>query len=313
MQNINYSDMRKIDLNLVLVFCAIHSERSVSGAAGKLYLTQPAISASLARLRGQLGDALFVREGRKLRPTPFSDRLALTWANGLSEIQTGFLEQERFDPKTSRRVFRLGLLDDLEVGILPPLMSHLRKHAPNIGISVRTSDFRTLTTQIERDEIDLALGVFDDLPKSARRKEVLRTSFRTLFNPKLLQISERFSLKRYLELDHVIISFRGDFHSIFEEKYSKKGVFRNIVMSSPRFSAIPYIVKESPVIASLPEYLAYRFARNFGLATVAAPFIAQSFGIEQVWPNRLDQEAGHVWFRMLVTSLMRMNTLIGQD
>jgi LysR family transcriptional regulator, mexEF-oprN operon transcriptional activator len=313
MQNINYSDMRKIDLNLALAFCAIHSERSVSGAAGKLYLTQPAISAALGRLRAQLGDPLFVREGRKLRPTPFADSLAAKWARGLNELQSGFLEREQFDPKKSSRVFRIGLLDDLEIGILPPLMSHLRKNAPNIRLSVRTADFQTLAGQLDRDELDLALGVFDELPKTVFRKEVLRTSFRTLFNPKFIRLGEKLTMKRYLELEHIIVSFSGDFHALFEEKFSKDGLFRNIVMSTPRFSAMPYILKESPVIATIPEYLAYRFARSFGLATTAAPFVAESFGIEQVWPTRLDQEPGNTWFRKLVASQMRMNTLIGQS
>jgi LysR family transcriptional regulator, mexEF-oprN operon transcriptional activator len=209
-------------------------------------------------------------------------------------------------------VFRLGLLDDLEIGLLPALSRHIRAHAPGIGISVRSADFRTIGRQIDNDEIDVAVGVFDDVPKIARRTKALNTSFRVLYDPRQITIGDCLPLERYITLDHVIVSFSGEFYALFEEKFASQGVRRNIVMSSPRFSAIPYVLRESPVIATIPEYLAYRFARSFGLATVAAPYVASSFDIEMAWPLRLDADPGQQWFRQLLQGFMRMNVLLGE-
>lgn len=311
MQTINVSDLRKIDLNLALVFCVIYEAQSVTGAAQRLYLTQPAVSASLSKLRDLVGDELFVRHGRKLKPTPFADELAARLSGGLAQLQSGFLEHNKFDPKTATRVFRLGLLDDLEIGVLPALAAQLRTKAPGIRLSSRMTDFRSIAAQLEHDAIDVAVGVFDDVPKIAYRKELLSTSYRCLFDPKKLKLGRTLSLERYLELDHILVSFSGDFRGLFEEKFAKKGLKRNIVVNTPRFASVPYVLKQAPIVSTLPDYLAYRFAKAFGLATVAAPYEVKSFPIEMVWPIRFDAEPDHLWFRGLLANLLRMNTLVG--
>jgi LysR family transcriptional regulator, mexEF-oprN operon transcriptional activator len=311
MQNINVADMRRIDLNLALVFVVIYEESSVTKAAERLYLTQPAISASLAKLRELTGNDLFVRQGRRLVPTPQADRLAQALAAGLSSLQAGFLEREGFVPRSASRTFRLGLLDDLEIGLLPGLVSQLRVKAPNVRVSVRTCDFRNAAAQFQEDQIDVAIGVFDALPSSLRRQTLLQTSFRCLYDPTQLKIGRALTMERWLELDHVLVSFSGDFHGLFEEKFARKGLRRKIVVATPRFAAIPYMLKGSPLVCTLPEYLAYRFAKSFGLATAAAPYEAGMFAIELVWPQRLDAEPDQLWFRGLLAKMLRMNILVG--
>jgi LysR family transcriptional regulator, mexEF-oprN operon transcriptional activator len=311
MHNINVADLRRIDLNLALVFFVIHQEGSVTKAAERLYLTQPAISASLAKLRELTGNDLFVRQGRHLVPTPQADRLAQALATGLSGLQSGLLEREGFVPKSATRTFRLGLLDDLEIGVMPGLVSQLRAKAPGVRVSVRTCDFRNAAAQFQEDQIDVAAGVFDTLPTSLKRQTLLQTSFRCLYDPTQLKIGRSLPMQRWLELDHVLVSFSGDFHGLFEEKFARKGLRRNIVVATPRFAAVPYMLKGSQLICTLPEYLAYRFAKSFGLATVAAPYAASTFDVELVWPQRLDAEPDHRWFRDVLSKMLRMNVLVG--
>jgi LysR family transcriptional regulator, mexEF-oprN operon transcriptional activator len=311
MKPINTDDLRKIDLNLALVFHVIYEEASVTSAARRLYLTQPAISASLARLRELCGDALFVRQGRNLRATPFADQLAQTLRPALAQLQAGFTERETFDPRVAQGVFRVGMLDDLEISLLPLLARDLRTRAPGIRLSVRSADFHSLTSQLEREELDVALGVFDHVPKLAVRQEILCTSFRTLYDPRVLKLRHPFTMARFLELEHVLVSFRGDFHGLFEEKFDPKEYKRNIVINTPRFSSIPYLLQGSRMICTMPEYLAYRFARSFGLATIAAPFVAESFSLEMVWPGYLDGEPDQQWLRSRLRKLVRMRDLAG--
>jgi LysR family transcriptional regulator, mexEF-oprN operon transcriptional activator len=311
MKPINTDDLRKIDLNLALVFHVIHDEGSVTAAAQRLYLTQPAISASLARLRELCGDVLFVRQGRHLRATPFADRLAKALKPALAQMQAGFMERGGFDPKTAQGIWRIGMLDDLEIALLPLLARTLRKEAPGVRLSVRSADFHSLSAQLEREELDVVLGVFDDVPKAAHRREILQTSFRTLYDPRILKLRSPLTLQRYLELEHVLVSFRGDFHGLFEEKFDVKEYKRNIVINTPRFSSVPYLLQGSSMVCTMPEYLAYRFARSFGLATIAAPFVAESFSLEMVWPSYLDSEPDQQWLRERLRKLARMKDLAG--
>jgi LysR family transcriptional regulator, mexEF-oprN operon transcriptional activator len=311
MKPINISDIRKIDLNLALVFFVIHQAKSVTGAANQLYLTQPAISASLAKLRELCGDVLFVRYGRSLRATPYADELLSMLKPALEQLQAGFAGRRIFEPKTAKGVFRVGMLDDLEVGLLPLLARDLRAKAPGIQLSVRSTDFRSVSAQLANDEIDVAVGVFDDVPKPCLREELLQSSYRLLYDPRLLKLKSPLSLERYLKLEHVLVSFSGDFHGSFEEKFAKKGLARNIVVNTPRFAAIPYLVRGSTMVSTLPEYLAYRFAKTLGLATMDAPFVARSFPIEMVWPGHLDAEPDHMWLRSRLKRLTRMRDLVG--
>jgi LysR family transcriptional regulator, mexEF-oprN operon transcriptional activator len=311
MKPINFNDLRKIDLNLALVFLVIHSEKSVTGAANRLFLTQPAISASLAKLRDVCGDALFVRQGRSLRATPFADQLAITFKPALTQLQAGFTDRQLFDPKIANTVFRVGLLDDIEIGLLPAVSRDLRHHAPDVKLSIRASDFRSLPGQFEREEVDVAVGVFDELPKGIAREKVLNASFRCLFDPQVMKLGKVLALNRYLELEHILVSFSGDFQGLFEEKFAHTSQRRNIVVTTPRFAALPYLIKGSSMVATVPEYLAYRFAKTFGLATIAAPFVAYSFALEMVWPSFLDSAPDHQWLRSRLKKSLRMKELIG--
>lgn len=311
MRNINVADLRRIDLNLALVFFVIHQERSVTRAAERLYLTQPAISASLAKLRELTGGELFVRQGRNLVPTPQADRLAEALATGLLGLQSGFLEREGFIPRSAVRTFRVGMLDDLEIGVMPRLVSQLRDMAPGVRISVCACDFRNAATQFQDDQIDVAVGVFDTLPTSLNRDVLLQTSYRCLYDPNKLKIGRALKMKRWLELDHLLVSFSGDFHGLFEEKFARKRLRRNIVVATPRFAAVPYMLKGSQLVCTLPEYLAYRFAKAFDLATVALPYDAGTFNVELVWPQRLDAEPDQRWFRDVLSGTLQMNVLVG--
>ena len=313
MKPINVSDMKRIDLNLALVFFVIYEEKSVTGAAARLYLTQPAISASLAKLRELCGDVLFVRQGRNLRPTPYADNLLASLKPALMQMQAGFAGRQVFEPKTAKGVLRIGMLDDLEMGLLPSLARDLRAKAPGIKLSVRSTDFRSVSAQLDSDEIDVAVGVFDDVPKPRHRQELLQASFRLLYDPGVVKIKGPLSLEVYLKLEHVLVSFSGDFYGLFEEKYAKKGLVRNIVVTTPRFSAVPYMLRGSSMVATLPEYLAFRFAKTFGLASIEAPFVARSFPIEMVWPAHLDAEPDHVWLRSRIKRLTRMRDLVGNS
>ena len=128
----NRNDLRRVDLNLLIVFETLMHERSVTRAAEKLFLGQPAISAALSRLRGLFDDPLFVRTGRSMEPSARAVEIFALLSPALDSISTAVSRASEFDPATSTAVFRIGLSDDVEFALLPLLLKRLRAEAPGI-------------------------------------------------------------------------------------------------------------------------------------------------------------------------------------
>jgi LysR family transcriptional regulator, mexEF-oprN operon transcriptional activator len=302
MKPINTIDLRRFDLNLALVFIVIFTERSVTRAGERLFLTQPAISASLARLRAVLNDPLFVSEGRTLRPTPMAETIAPIFQEALEKMRDAFIEREAFTPETSTRIVRLGLLDDLEMGLLRALLARWHVSAPGVKVSVVDTDFRNVAEKLSNDAIDIAVGVFDDAPATLKRKQLVTAGFLGLYDPKQVSLKPNLTLDDFLALRHILVSFSGDFMGLFEASDLGKKAQRNIVASVPRFATIPYLLQEMPAVATLPDYLAIKFAEMFDLAIFELPYAYESYDIEMLWPARLDHDPFHSWARNEVES-----------
>lgn len=137
----NRNDLRRVDLNLLIVFETLMHERSVTRAAEKLFLGQPAISAALSRLRGLFDDPLFVRTGRSMEPSARAVEIFALLSPALDSISTAVSRAAEFDPATSTAVFRIGLSDDVEFALLPQLLKRLRAEAPGIVLVVRRVNY----------------------------------------------------------------------------------------------------------------------------------------------------------------------------
>ena len=177
----NRNDLRRVDLNLLIVFETLMHERSVTRAAEKLFLGQPAISAALARLRSLFDDPLFVRTGRSMEPTARAMEIAALLSPALDSISTAVSRAADFHPATSTAVFRIGLSDDVEFGLLPPLIKRLRAEAPGVVLVIRRTNYLLMPALLASGEISVGVAYTEELPANAKRK-VLRRS-----KPKLLR------------------------------------------------------------------------------------------------------------------------------
>lgn len=177
----NRNDLRRVDLNLLIVFETLMHERSVTRAAEKLFLGQPAISAALSRLRTLFDDPLFVRTGRSMEPTARAQEIFAHLSPALDSISTAMSRASEFDPATSTAVFRIGLSDDVEFGLLPPLLRRLRAEAPGIVLVVRRANYLLMPNLLASGEISVGVSYTDELPANAKRKTVRRSK------PKILR------------------------------------------------------------------------------------------------------------------------------
>lgn len=221
----NRNDLRRVDLNLLIVFETLMHERSVTRAAEKLFLGQPAISAALSRLRTLFDDPLFVRTGRSMEPTARAQEIFAHLSPALDSISTAMSRASEFDPATSTAVFRIGLSDDVEFGLLPPLLRRLRAEAPGIVLVVRRANYLLMPNLLASGEISVGVSYTDELPANAKRKTVRRSK------PKILRADSapgQLTLDDYCARPHALVSFAGDLSGFVDEELEKFGRKRKV-------------------------------------------------------------------------------------
>ncbi len=239
----NESYERDLDLNLLRVFVVVAESRSVTQAAERLYLTQPAVSAALKRLTRAVGAPLFTRQGRGIVLTARGQRVLDRARPHLEGLLAAALSPAEFDPRSSERVVRLGLSDTNEAWLLPSLLQTLAAEAPRLRLVVLEVQFRSVAEVLANSRVDLAVTVADELPAGISRKELVERGsmggFVCLFDPRHVRLGKKPTLERYLACDHVIVSYNGDLRGIVEDLL---GVQRRVRVSVPNFHAIGPLV-----------------------------------------------------------------------
>ncbi len=292
---------RDLDLNLLRVLVTVADVGSVTQAAAQLYLTQPAISAALRRLTTTLGAALFVRRGRGLALTARGARLVADVRPHLQAMTDAALSPERFDPKTSDRILRIGLADSAESWLLPGLLRVLEKEAPRMRLIAVPVQFRTVADALVTRRIDLAITVADDLPPSIVRRTLFSGGFVCLFDPRLTKLGRHPSERSYLARDHVIVSYNGDLRGVIEDSFGKQ---RRVRCSVASFHGIGAIVEGSSLVATVPAIVAMTLLKQHPhLRTAKLPLEFPNSGMEMLWPRALEGDEGFGFLRRVIEGL----------
>ena len=286
---------RDLDLNLLRVFVVVAEAGSVTDAAQRLYLTQPAVSAALRRLTSSVGQPLFARAGRGLALTARGSQLLQVARPHLAALVTATLSPAAFDAKTSDETVRLGLSDSNEAWLLPPLLRVLAEQAPRLRLVILPPHFRTVREALLAGSIDLAVTVADDLPAEMRRTPLFRGGFVCLFDPRHVRLPKRLSVERYLAEDHVIVSYNGDLRGVVEDTF---GLHRRIRISLPSFQSIGATVDGTALLATIPEMVARVLLESHPhLRTATLPFQLEPAAMELIWRRTLDDAAPQTFIR----------------
>lgn len=290
----NRNDLRRVDLNLLVVFETLMHERSVTRAAEKLFLGQPAISAALARLRSLFDDPLFVRTGRSMEPTARALEIAGLLSPALDSISTAVSRAAEFNPATSTAVFRIGLSDDIEFGLLPPLIKRLRAEAPGVVLVIRRTNYLLMPSLLASGEISVGVSYTEELPANAKRKLLRRSA------PKLLRADTApgaISLDDFCARPHALVSFAGDLNGFIDTELDKVGRKRRVVLALPQFSGLGTLLAGTDILATVPDYTAAALTAAGGLRAEALPIAAQTFEVHMVWRGAQDNDPAERWLR----------------
>lgn len=288
---------RDLDLNLLRVFVVVADAGSVTAAASRLYLTQPAVSAALKRLQRTVGSPLVARRGRGITLTERGRRLLQTARPHLEGLVTVALSQPAFDAATSDRSLRLGLSDSADAWLLPSLLRKLGEQAPLMQLIVLPVQFRTLRTAFESQRLDLAVTVADDVPAGTRRESLFQGRFVVLADSRRVK-GRRLTMERYLSHAHVVVSYNGDARGIVEDFL---GVERRVRCSVASFASIGDIIEGTDLLATVPEMLARQACeRHEHLCMLPKPFSLRGAPMELLWSAALDDDPACAFFRKLV-------------
>jgi DNA-binding transcriptional LysR family regulator len=296
-------DLKDVDLNLLVVLHRLLIERRVSRAAELLGLTQPAVSNALARLRNMFGDDLFVRTSAGMVPTPYANQLAGPVADALGILQAALGRQRSFDAATSTRRFVIAMTDIGEIYFLPRLMQELARTAPGISVSTVRNTTVNLKDEMEAGHVDLAVGLLPQLAAGFVHRRLFRQRYVCAFRRGHALDKGKITLREFSAAEHLVVVAAGTGHGKADELMERAGITRHVRLRVPHFVAVGHLVRDSNLVATLPERLAESVAEPFGLAYVAHPAKLPEISIDLFWHARYHRDPASRWLRTLIVRL----------
>jgi DNA-binding transcriptional LysR family regulator len=287
-----------IDLNLLVAFDALVAERSVSQAAQRVGLSQPAMSNALARLRRLLDDPVMLRSRHGMEPTPRALELAPTVHQALAELGRALAPAASFEPAHSDYRFHIECSDELELSLLPRLVERVASLAPRVEITL-TRAARDTEAQLREGGADLYLGHWSSIPASLHRHLIHHESFACIARRSHPRIKTRLTLRAYGELGHVVLTPSAPPGRVAASALTDQGAGRRVALRTSSVSAVPLIVARSELIATLPHSLARLFCELLPLQLHRPPVDTLSFPVHMVWHPRTHEQASHRWLRQV--------------
>lgn len=294
---------RRFDLNLLATFDALWRERSVTRAAQRLNVTQPAVSNALARLREAFGDELFVRTPKGVEPTARCADIAEDVHAALMRIERAVAGPDQFEPAHATREFRIGSTDYFDQTILPDLMAILSSQAPGLSVRCRAIDRQTGVDLLDQGELDIAIHGLGDPPKRIAMQTLLHEHFVLLARDPHPMVDGPVALSTLARLPQANFSQRGEWRSSFDDVFEAQGLSRRVVLTSSHSVTLGAVVGQTDIVAATPSRLARRLLDSGGLQAQPMPVELEGFSLALYWSRRSDADAGARWLRERIIAI----------
>ena len=297
-------DLHKVDLNLLKVVHAIARTGSVSAAADMLYVSQPAVSNALAKLRKLTGDEIFVRTGSGPSPTPYGSKLITASQKVMAEANACFSEMGGFDPHVHKRTFRIGLQDFLEAAFLPQLMQSFQSLS-NVDIRVIPYKLDSAAQDLETGKLDLIIDV-RPIESEEHASDMLLEDEVCIALRRRHPLAEKPSLSKedFEQLEYVIVRpHQIEFHSP-ELTLRQMGISRKVAIETSAPLVVPQIVAETDFASTMPRRLFSGAIAAYKLKTFAMPFDFPPIRLMMVSAGSLRFDPGIDWLKEQFRSLV---------
>lgn len=298
-------DIGKLDLNLLKVLDALLKDRSVSKAAQRLNLSQPAMSHALNRLREQLNDPLMTRSAHGVDPTPYAESLIEPLSKILSMIERDILRQEPFDPAVSDRAFTVGVDTHLANTLIPPLVLSVLKSAPNSSVHSRLLASEFQHRPYLEGGIDLAIGTASNNPVKLARKFLFRDEICGIVRSGHPKYKKRISLKELANnFEHIGYYIKGETTTIIDDLLADHGLQRHCPVTVSDLQGVNEILLYSDLmlVGAVKQVLATidRFGIELPYHIIKLPRIVTerySSNVNMFWRPQDSDDQAHAWLR----------------
>lgn len=281
-------------------------ERSVTRAAERAGMSQPAMSRVLARLRRLLGDELLVRGPAGSSPTPRALVLAEALPAALDEVAR-VIRPPRFDPATAEARFTIATVDYVALVLLPAVVARVRREAPGIELDIRTAGGLDFADALGQGAADLLIGAKDEFDGRGGfyRQRLFDEGYACLMSRRVAAGRKRISLDDYLAMPHALVTITGRGGGVIDAALERAGRARRIALRIQNFLAAPWIVAGSDLAVILPRRLAQHIAKPAGLAIFDLPVDLGTLTLSQIWHARRHRDPAHAWLREVVAAAAR--------
>lgn len=284
------------NLNLLMLFGALWRDRNVTRAAAALGITQPSLSRSLARLRRDFDDPLFVRGSRGVVPTPLARELAPRLLETLEQLHHLYTEAGRFDPSTVERVATIVTSDYFETLAASRWVPRLLEKAPGVTINFRTGVGRIPREEMERGNVDLVVsGIYEPLPEGFYQQALLSDPYRCALRKD--HPVRRLTLDAYARAGHVLVTPRGDLSGTADRALEKVGRRRRIRVGVSQFLSAGWMAVHSDLVLSAPGRIIRQLTEFLPLKEHTPPVALPVLELYQVWHARNHADPFQRWLR----------------
>jgi DNA-binding transcriptional LysR family regulator len=293
-------DIRRSDLPLLISLDALLDAQNVTQAARRLNISQPAMSAQLAKLRELFDDPLLVpaENGRGMVPTHRALELRPRLGDALRQLQDAVGHVESFDPATARRNFVIAANDSVFTILGIPALSRILSFGnADLRVSFVSAAEQGLTDRLARGEVDLFLGDQSKVPDALKSRFLTSDGFRMAQRKHHPRGPQAASLDEYCGLAHVLVSQLGQFNSQIDELLAAVSRSRNVVVTVPSYNQVALVLANTDCVATLPSGLLTRYASILDI--FPAPIDVPAFRLSMAWHARAQADAGHRWLREL--------------
>lgn len=289
------SDLSRIDLNLLVTLETLLTERSVTRAAHRLHLSQPAVSVQLRKLREMFSDPLLTTTPGGMLPTARAQALLPAIRSALTEVGRVLGHDRRFDPSSVQMTWQIAAADYAQYAIVLPLLQALRRTAPGVRVSIRHSSHAKMFRQLESGTIDLALLAMDSVPDHLHREVLYREEYVLIARKKHPALKRKLSLDAFCRLDFILVSPEGGgFHGITDTMLQSRRRKRRVVLSTQHFLFSPEVVAGTDLVAVVPSRLVNH---RTDVQVVTPPLIIPGYEMGMVWHERSHADPAHGWLR----------------
>lgn len=301
--NINYNNLRKLDLNLLIALDVLIAEASVTKAAERLNMSQSAMSYSLKKLRTILNDDLLIRTSRNMEVTPYAREISDRVSQILREIQATLLAKDDFDPATTQETFKIAMSDYVEATIGVNLLQQIASQSSGIRIRVNNLEKATVMEDLDANRLDLAINPGLSLKSWHIKENLYREEFVCVFRGD--EAINEISLADYLERSHILVSMKDDFHGEGDRILELQQQSRRIIWSTAHFMAVPFLLNNSDCMALLPQRMAQQCAEAMNFKILPPPIPLKGFTVSMVWHQRNTNNLSHQWLRQQIIEAVR--------